>query len=137
MQPKPPPYETWTSEDYKVIQLILDVPSKYKAVWALPDIENDAHGPHHLEAHEIEALGVAEVTATTYRRPKGSLQLATVEDIMKYSRIVVLELRDGNWEVANESSNFSGIMKDGQEVGDCIHDLHSIYRALLPKKEGK
>ncbi len=128
-------YESWIAEHYKVIQLILDVPAKYRVVWAMPDDKKgNPCGPHHLEAQEIEVLGVAEVTAKTYRRPRGSKQPGVVVETAKYTSVVVLELTEGFWQVSNECSNFAGIMSEGQELGDCIGELDGKFRDLLPSK---
>ena len=131
-------YDYWTGSDYKIIQLILDVPTEYKAIWAFADDEKDAvHGPHHLEAREIEALGVVEVTQTTYRRAKDQGGRGVAVETSEYNSVVALELADGYWQVCNDCSNFAGIMREGQALGDCIGELDSTWRKLLPpEKEG-
>ena len=129
-----PDLETWSANDYEIIQMILNVPAQYKAVWAFLDNDDDPDDPCHLEALPIEALAVAECITSHYRRPVGSKEAGTVYATEKHNTIVVLECVEGWWQVANEANNFAGIMRDGQDIADCCGELDHHYRDRLSRE---
>lgn len=98
----------------------------------MADDEAQPRGPHHLVAEPIEALGVAEITTMHYRRPKGDLNAGTIESTHVDSGVVVLMCTEGWWQVANESTNFAGIMQEDQDITDCCGELHADYYDLIP-----
>lgn len=127
--------ERWSADDYKILQIVLDVPSCYKAVWAMPVDDAQPRGEHRLVAEEIEAFGVVEITTTHYRRAKGHEGAGTIESTDVNSDIAVLMCIEGWWQVANECNNFAGIMKEGQDIEECCGLLDACVGALLREIE--
>lgn len=128
-------YLHWTSMDYDIRQIVLT--DAYQAVWASPVKDGDHEGPHHLHTEPIDGIAIAKVTAIRRRRSKSAGPDAITEtlDTDTWHQIVAIELLGGTWEIAEEMSNFVGLIRTGESPSvDMASDPK--LRELLDKSSG-
>jgi hypothetical protein len=102
----------------------------YLAVWA----DEAADGSVELNAAPIQALGVARGIRKTYEQREGQ-QVPSVVRTDHATDIVGLELKEGYWTVINESENFAGLCRKGEDIYQAIGCLNGDYRGRLKRPE--
>ena len=93
--------------------------------------QDDADGSASLYEMPVDAIGLARVTTHFHQRAngwKGSLQYKEPETEVEP---VCLILAEGSWEICNQSSNFAGLARAGDDITQAISHLDGDYLARL------
>lgn len=120
-------YDHWIYNHYELLQIIPVKPGEFLAVYA-GDKKDD--GTCEVFGSAVDALALARVTTKHMRRRKGAAPIKSpaeqefADDVEVH--VVALGLSDGYWHICQDSANFAGLCRDGEDIYEahgCLDQL--------------
>jgi len=126
-------YEYWDYSEYKLLSLM-----PVSGIFCVFCCEQE-DGSFKQQGFPLDVLCVAEVTVVTRRRrsdlPRGEGVEVVSEVVDDNNSIVGASLTEGHFQICEQASNFSGYMKEGDDIEDVTWYLEPEHTQKLKKQK--